>query len=357
LRVLVVGGGPAGAAAAIGLARGGMAVTLVEREAGPREKVCGEFMGPDAAALLEGLGVSLPGLGALPIGRAGFASGRREAGWTLPFRGWSLPRAVLDRALLDRAVEAGARVLRGVAVASAGREGAGWSARLSRGAPVGADALVLATGKHDLRGHGRAVAGGAVGLKLLLDGPVGDAVLLLPFPGGYAGLQPRAGGGANLCAAIGSGEGVRDPAALIARVAGGSTLAARLLRGAAPMLPRPLAVARIPYGFRHRDGPGADPALYRVGDQFTVIPSLAGDGIAMALRGGAAAAAAILAGRPAPAFHRALGRELEGPMRWAELLAWGMGRMPGVLAVTAGMLPGVARLAAARTRLPGMVAR
>lgn len=357
MRVAVVGGGPAGAAAAIHLARGGAAVTLLERETGPREKVCGEFLGPDAAALLDGLGLSLPGLGAVPIGRAGLASGQREAGWALPFRGWSLPRAILDEALLDRARAAGTRVLRGAAVVSAAREGAGWSLRSSRGGAIGAEAVVLATGKHELRGLGRAAPGGALGLKLpvRLAAPLAGTVLLLPFPGGYAGLQPRAGGGANLCAAIGegAGEAARDPAALLARVAGGSALAARLLRGAVPSLPRPLAVARVPYGFLHRDAPGAEPGLYRVGDQFAVIPSLAGDGIAMALRGGEAAAEAILAGRPASSFHRALGQEMARPMRWAQWVGWGLGRAPDAVAAAAGLFPGAARLAAARTRLSG----
>lgn len=127
--VLVVGGGPAGAAAAVALARGGARVTLVEREAGAREKVCGEFLGPDAARLLETLGVSLPGLGAAPIRAGRLASGRHAARWALPFAAWSLPRAVMDEALLDQAASAGARVLRGGAVAGVSRDGARWAAR------------------------------------------------------------------------------------------------------------------------------------------------------------------------------------------------------------------------------------
>ena len=47
-------------------------------------------------------------------------------------------------------------------------------------------------------------------------------------------------------------------------------------------MPRLLTVARVPYGFVHRDVPGADLALWRIGDQFAVIPSFLGDGIAMA---------------------------------------------------------------------------
>ena len=358
--VLVVGGGPAGTAAAIALSRGGARVTLVEREAGAREKVCGEFLGPDAARMLHGLGVSLPGLGAAPIREGRLAAGRHEARWALPFDAWSLPRAVMDEALLDLAASAGARVMRGAAVAAAERAGARWSVRMAGGPVLEAGAVVLATGKHELRGHARAVPGGcgmggAVGLKLplRLAAPMGDAVLLLPFAGGYAGLQPRADGGANLCAALRSvGAEARDPAALVARVAAGSRLAAGLLRGATPLLDRPLAVAGVPYGFRHRDGAGAEPCLYRVGDQFAVVPSLAGDGVAMALAGGLDAARAILAERSSRDFHAALDRRLDRPMRWAGVIARLLHAVPGGLAMAARAMPSAARLAAARTRLP-----
>jgi flavin-dependent dehydrogenase len=352
---LVVGGGPAGTAAAITLACGGARVTLLEREAAPREKVCGEFLGPDAAQALEALGLSLPGLGAVPVREARLASGRRDAGWRLPFAAWSLPRTVLDEALLAAAASAGVRVLRGRAVAAALREGCRWSARLSDGARLDAEVLVLATGKHELRGHARQARRGALGLKLplRLDAPLGPEVLLLPFMGGYAGLQPRPGGEANLCAALRSaGPEARDPAALLARVAAGSVLAAALLQGAEPLLARPLAVAGVPYGFRYRADAAAVAGLYRVGDQFAVVPSLAGDGVAMALAGGIAAARAILAGRPATAFHAALGQRLDRPMRWGGLLARLLDLAPAPLVLAARRMPAAARLAAMRTRLP-----
>ncbi|MCR0980913.1 NAD(P)/FAD-dependent oxidoreductase [Roseomonas populi] len=355
--VLVVGGGPAGAAAALRLAQGGAEVTLVEREPAAREKVCGEFLGPDAAALLEGLGLSLPCLGAVPIGAARLASGAREAAWALPFGAWSLPRAVLDEALLDLAAGAGARVLRGAVVLAAGREGAEWCARLAGGTTLHGAALVLATGKHELRGHARAKRGGSVGLKLplRLAAPMPAEVVLLPFDGGYAGLQPRPEGGANLCAALHAVESADAPS-LLARVSAGSDRAGALLRGAEPLLPRPMAVAGVPYGFRHRDGAAPEPGLYRVGDQFAVVPSLAGDGVAMALAGGEEVARAILSGRPAGEFHAALNRRLDRPMRWAGLIARGLDRAPGSLALAARIAPALARLAAARTRLPGFSA-
>ena len=46
--VIVIGAGPAGAATAAHLARSGVDVLLVDRERFPRDKVCGDFVGPVA---------------------------------------------------------------------------------------------------------------------------------------------------------------------------------------------------------------------------------------------------------------------------------------------------------------------
>ena len=56
--VVVVGGGPAGAAAAARLAAGGFRTVLVDRASFPRDKICGDFVGPMALAELADLGVA-----------------------------------------------------------------------------------------------------------------------------------------------------------------------------------------------------------------------------------------------------------------------------------------------------------
>ena len=56
--VIVAGAGPAGAAAACHLARSGASVILLDRMTFPRDKVCGDFVGPSALIELNALGVS-----------------------------------------------------------------------------------------------------------------------------------------------------------------------------------------------------------------------------------------------------------------------------------------------------------
>ncbi len=55
--VAIVGAGPAGASLGVLLARAGWSVALIERQAFPRRKVCGECIAASNLALLDALGV------------------------------------------------------------------------------------------------------------------------------------------------------------------------------------------------------------------------------------------------------------------------------------------------------------
>lgn len=65
--VVVVGGGPAGAAAAITSARAGADVLLVDKARFPRDKFCGDGLTAGALRLLEGLGLSPPSVGSWTV--------------------------------------------------------------------------------------------------------------------------------------------------------------------------------------------------------------------------------------------------------------------------------------------------
>ena len=55
---VIVGGGPAGAATALLLARAGMSVAIIEKTTFPRRKVCGEFISASNLPLLQDMGIS-----------------------------------------------------------------------------------------------------------------------------------------------------------------------------------------------------------------------------------------------------------------------------------------------------------
>jgi flavin-dependent dehydrogenase len=107
----------------------------------------------------------------------------------------------------------------------------------------------------------------------------------------------------------------------------------------------------VPYGFRH--GGGGPPGLYRVGDQAAVIPSFTGEGVALALHSGLAAAVAIIAGQDADQFHAQWRRRSAGPMRLAGLGAWVLRRWPaGFAAGGAVVAPAFARATRLRFSRP-----
>ena len=106
--VVVVGAGPAGAAAAIGLAQLGRRVLLVEAKAFPRDKVCGGCLNARAWNQLQQLGVdqALLQAGAVRLETMRLVSGRHSAAWQLPEM-TACSRRLLDALLIQHAQQQG----------------------------------------------------------------------------------------------------------------------------------------------------------------------------------------------------------------------------------------------------------
>src|SRR5712691_9485372 len=102
--VLIVGAGPAGAVAAVVLARAGARVRILDRATFPRDKLCGDTLNPGTLALMRTLGLAasieadaLPVDGMIVTGEGGVAiEGRYPRG----LQGRSIARRDLDWALL-----------------------------------------------------------------------------------------------------------------------------------------------------------------------------------------------------------------------------------------------------------------
>src|SRR5438270_4313242 len=101
--IAVIGGGPAGTAAAITAARQGHSVLLLERGTFPRHKVCGEFVSSESIGLLQGL------LGqdhqwpftAINISRARIFLEERVTEIKVEPQATSIPRYVMDHTLWE----------------------------------------------------------------------------------------------------------------------------------------------------------------------------------------------------------------------------------------------------------------
>jgi flavin-dependent dehydrogenase len=367
--VLILGGGVAGCAASILLARKGRGVTLIEREPTPRHKVCGEFLSGEALEDLHALGINAASLGAVPIDSVRLAAAGRAAEAPLPFPAASLTRKALDTALIAEAIAAGVRVERGRSVQSLGRTTSNvWQATLDDGTTCEAATVFLATGKHDLRGYTRPEDPERwIAFKMYFRlthaqaSELGRASELMLYPGGYGGIQPVEGGIANLCWVVQQRHlarvGNRWENSLAKMQRDCPHLAMRLA-GAEPVLAKPIAITHIPYGYIRRT---TENGLYCIGDQAAVIPSFTGDGISIALHTARCGVAAYLAGEPAPIFQARLRSALRAQMRLAEFAADGLNNSlsRAVLPFCLRVWPGVMRLTARLTRVtqPAAVAQ
>ncbi len=359
--VLILGGGVAGCAASIALARNGRSVTLIEREPTPRHKVCGEFLSGEALEDLHALGIDVASLGAVPINKVRLAAARRAAEAPLPFSAASLTRKALDTALIAAAVAAGVSVKCGRSVQSLVRATPNlWQATLDDDTTYEAPTAFLATGKHDLRGHGRPKDPHQwVGFKMYyhLSGgqtaDLADASELTLYAGGYGGIQPVENGITNFCCVVQrryfAHAGLRWEGLLAKMQQDCPHLAMRLAR-AEPLLEKPITITHIPYGYLRRS---TEEGLYCIGDQAAVIPSFTGDGISIALHTARRAAAAYLGAEPAPVFQPKLRSAMLPQMRLAEVAANGLNNAlaRAVLPFCLRVWPGAMRVTARLTRV------
>lgn len=113
--LVVIGAGPAGAAAAIEAARSGASVIVFDRAPYGRDKVCGDGLTPRAVGALHELGIDLDDAHRIDGLRMIAGNKRRELLWPatsrFPAQGAVWPRRRLDASLMDAAVEAGAKVV------------------------------------------------------------------------------------------------------------------------------------------------------------------------------------------------------------------------------------------------------
>lgn len=354
---LIVGAGPAGTAAAITLAHGGARPVVLERARETGDALCGGFVSWRTLRTLEQLGIEADALNPARITRARVFAGGRRGEAALPHVALAVSRHRLDMVMQQRAEALSATIERGVAVRTIDRR----SVTTADGASLEPDALLLASGKHDVRGSARpADARGhdpALGLRVRLPSSahlhalVGDAIELHLFDRGYCGIVRQEDGSANACMAVHRSrlhEAGSPDALLHAIAAEAPALAERLASGWGEID----AIANVPYGWRTAE---TTAGVFRLGDQAAVIPSLAGEGIGIAVASGLSSARALLANGAAGsvAWQRGFARTVAAPVRNAGLV-WSLAeqRWSAPLLPLLARIPGALGAVAAATRVP-----
>ncbi|MCP1469501.1 flavin-dependent dehydrogenase [Sphingobium sp. OAS761] len=334
-RPIVLGAGPAGSMAALMLAEGGSEPILIDRDAEVGDAICGGFLSWRTVEGLRQLGCDPAALGAMPVTRLRLFAKRRTAEAALPEKAYGLSRHGLDSALRQLAIAKGARLeidrARSVAPGIIEGERRRWES----------PAIFLATGKHDVRGERRPrdMVNPALGVRVRLppsaelERLIGAAIELHLFPGGYAGIVLQEGGSANVCLALRKSalaDAGGDPWEMLQAVGRENPhFACRMACAEAPLSVD--TIGAIPYGWIAQE---TEEGVYRLGDQAAVIPSLAGEGMAIALASGKAAAQSYLKGVGAPQYQRSFAKRAARPVGVASLL-WHIAETPsGALAMT-----------------------
>jgi menaquinone-9 beta-reductase len=306
--IIIVGGGPAGAATALRLTRASIPVTIVERSTFPRRKVCGEYLGLGALAELDalGLGDEVRGNGSPLRGVRISAYGERA---DLPFSrpALAIARERLDTILLDAARDAGARLVTGRAedlIFDAGRKRAiGVSVRMPSGdrldlegrAVAGADGTgSVVARKLDLVQNVRGDSRFAIGGHYRMARTRSDVVEMLYDGDTYLAINPLGDGRANVMAVFPKERTETWSRALDERLMGRSG-------------PR-VAIGPLAHRVRRTTARGA----LLVGDAAGFLSPFTGQGVYLALRGAQRAAVALADGSVAAlaAYDRAQRREL-----------------------------------------------
>lgn len=360
---LIIGGGPAGAALGVHLARRGRPVEIIEQTPGMHHKVCGEFLSREAVSYIGQLGIDLHALGAVPIHGMRLATRKCIAECELPFPALSLTRRKLDESLLSLASREGVLVLRGRRVESLQQTGPAsspaWKTQLTGGEVRHAKAAFLATGKHDLGRHRRPAGkqNDLIAFKMYFRvSPSQQQALcgwidLVMFPGGYAGLQLTEDGDANLCLLVNRKtlqSCGNNWSTLFEKMIDSSDHLAQRLSDAQPLLPRPLALSSIPYGLLVNQ-PASD--LWRLGDQAAVIPSFSGDGMSIALHSAMFAAEIYTRGGTPAELADCLHKQLSRSIHLATFLSRLMVGAPW-LAFVVRVWPSLLSAFATHTRVP-----
>jgi len=325
--VLVVGGGPAGSIAAFVLAKGGARVALVDKARFPRDKACGDLVGPRGLQLLADLGVQIPSgrhVGDMVVVGP---TGRRVQlpcadGLTYPGHGMAITRTVLDATLYEAALDAGAEPVFGRADEPVTADGRFDGFRLSTGEELRADFVIGADGATsgvaaaaDLVDANRVLWGFAVRAYLPQAVDLPAIVLWEPTPWhafpGYGWVFPGEGGGANVGLGIGTlsdrQAGAKAVRALPMFLEHVRTLG--LLADTSPPTP-----SRRLGGWLKMGIVGTTPAAGRVllvGDAAGLVNPLQGEGISQAMGSGRSAGEAVLSapGHVAESYCAALAAE------------------------------------------------
>lgn len=302
--IVIIGAGIAGLSAACHLAESGHPPLVIDSEAFPRHRVCGQFLSSESLPLLRRWGLAPPTL----IERCVFKQGQKEILLPLHEQAGSWSRYDFDETLMQKAKSLGASILTQTKVDRWERSDKKWNLTLSNGETRSADLLIVGAGRlasQTFRPRYRGFKAHFSGISLhkQLD--------MYLFEGGYVGVSPI---GPDTINVAGIAPLHTDLSTFLSSK--GLETLQETLSQATPLFLDWMSASIPPFGIRR---PPNYPNVLWIGDAAGSIPPICGKGLTLAMASGALAAEYALTGR-VKEFRRAWLKKFRSCFRFASLL-------------------------------------
>jgi flavin-dependent dehydrogenase len=288
---LIIGAGPAGTSCALGLAKCGWKVVIIDKSTFPRHKTCGGFIGPENKALLSDLGIwsKLLEQGACVIEESLLTSSK-GASTVIPIEGEALgvSRKVFDSLLVDRVKAMGIEVYEGAQARNIYNNGKGFEVTVdhygnNKEFNLRTRHIIDASGQHSPSVKLTKVQYGICAIYQGIPQSF-KRVMLHCCEGGHVGINPFEKNQINVCYVVDSkyfkAKG-QDPEKVLMGWIKESSQLQNVMIGAKRVSPWKAVQIQVRHSIVHYEN-----GIWRVGNSSAFIDTVMGVGISVALQSG-----------------------------------------------------------------------
>lgn len=285
--VIIIGGGLAGLTAAIHLSSLGLKIIVIEKNAYPKHKVCGEYISNEVLPYLHSLKINLDSLHPAHITKLHFSSATgKNITATLPLGGFGISRYALDNLLFQKAIANGCKVIQET-VESVVFEENEFTVKTSNGQEYESNIVLGAFGKRSLidqRMQRSFIKQKSpwLAVKAHYKGSFpNDVVGLHNFKGGYCGVSKVENNAINICylADYETFKNYKNIEEYQQSVVAQNPNLKALLQTITMVSEKPLTISQISFAKKQ----AVENHILMIGDTAGLIHPLCGNGMAMAI--------------------------------------------------------------------------